>query len=65
MYIPYCRILTFFTHTHTFSEVNESLIIPMVRRRTRDGKVGVRKAALQALEAIIRLDMSNINREVP
>jgi condensin-2 complex subunit D3 len=39
------------------------LIIPMVRRRTRDLKVGVRKVALQALEALIRLDMTNINRE--
>ena len=49
---------------HIILDTVESVIIPMVRRRTRDAKVGVRKAALQALEAIIRLDMTNVNKEV-
>lgn len=43
---------------------SRNVIIPMVRRRTSDEKVGVRKAAVQALEAIIRLDLDNICREV-
>lgn len=47
-----------------FADGVESLIIPMVRRRTKDMKVGVRKSALQALEAIIRLDLNSINKEV-
>ena len=46
------------------AEAVESLIIAMVRRRTKDGKVGVRKAALLALEAIIRLDMNSICKDV-
>ena len=46
------------------AEAVESLIIAMVRRRTKDGKVGVRKAALLALEAIIRLDMNSIRKDV-
>ena len=34
----------------------------MVRRRTTDEKVGVRKAALQALESLVRLD-PNVTRK--
>ena len=36
----------------------------MVHRRATDEKIGVRKAALQAVEAIIRMDLQNIKREV-
>ena len=34
----------------------ECLVVEMIRRRTSDIKVGVRKAGLQALEAIVRMD---------
>ena len=36
----------------------------MIHRRATDEKVGVRKAALQAVEAIIRMDLQNIKKEV-
>ena len=45
------------------SEPSDSVILQMVRRRTTDEKVGVRKAALQALESLIRLDTSITSKE--
>ena len=42
----------------------ESVIVLMLRRRATDEKVGVRKAALLALEGIIRLNITNISRDV-
>ena len=42
----------------------ESVIVLMLRRRATDEKVGVRKAALLALEGIIRLNIANISRDV-
>ena len=45
-------------------ESMENLIVPMVRTRTEDEKVRVRRNAVQTLEAIIRLDMDNIKKEV-
>ncbi|XP_064384274.1 condensin-2 complex subunit D3-L-like isoform X2 [Halichondria panicea] len=35
---------------------NESVVVAMVRRRTTHDKVGVRKSAVQALEALIRME---------
>ena len=34
---------------------SESLIVAMIHRRTTDDKVGVRRAGLQALEAVMQL----------
>lgn len=42
----------------------ESVIVLMLRRRATDEKVGVRKAALLALEGIIQLNIANISRDV-
>ena len=42
----------------------ESVIVLMLRRRATDEKVGVRKTALLALEGIIRLNITNISRDV-
>ena len=39
------------------------IILQMVRRRTTDEKVGVRKAALQALESLMRLNPSVTRKE--
>ncbi|XP_065903031.1 condensin-2 complex subunit D3-L-like isoform X3 [Dysidea avara] len=39
------------------------LMLPMIRRRTSDDKVIVRKAAIQALEALVRLDLNHIRKE--
>ena len=39
------------------------VILQMVRRRTTDEKVGVRKAALQALESLMRLNPSVTRKE--
>ena len=39
------------------------IILQMVRRRTTDEKVGVRKAALQALESLMRLNPSITRKE--
>lgn len=44
------------------SKPPELVILQMVRRRTTDEKVGVRKAALQALESLMRLD-PNVTRK--
>ncbi len=38
----------------------DSVVVPMVRRRTTHDKVGVRKAAVQALEALVRLEPNTI-----
>ena len=40
------------------------MVIEMIHRRTADEKVGVRKAGLQVLEAIIHLDKTKIRTEV-
>lgn len=45
------------------SEPSELVILQMVRRRTTDEKVGVRKAALQALESLVRLDPDITRKE--
>ncbi len=42
---------------------NESVVVAMVRRRTTHDKVGVRKSAVQALEALIRMEPGT-NKEV-
>ncbi|KAL5479917.1 hypothetical protein EMCRGX_G023519 [Ephydatia muelleri] len=42
---------------------NDRLIVSMLKRRAVDNKVGVRKAAIQALESVIRLDMDKIDNE--
>ena len=47
-----------------FSIGSENLIIEMVHRRTTDEKVGVRKAGLQALEAIVRMDKTTTRNQV-
>ncbi len=39
-------------------------MIEMIRRRTSDMKVGVRKAGLQALEAIVVMDSANTRIKV-
>ncbi|XP_077865348.1 condensin-2 complex subunit D3-L-like [Saccoglossus kowalevskii] len=39
------------------------VMLSMLRRRAVDVKTGVRKSAIQALESVIRLDMSNISKE--
>jgi hypothetical protein len=39
-------------------------VTSMVRRRALDEKVGVRKAAIQALASIIKLDHLNFNQDV-
>ena len=39
-------------------------ILSMLRRRAGDTKINVRKAALQTLEAIIRLEGSGFNQQV-
>ena len=39
------------------------VILQMVRRRTTDEKVGVRKAALQALESLMRLNLDVTRKE--
>jgi condensin-2 complex subunit D3 len=44
-------------------DVGGNLIYPMVRRRAVDEKVLVRKAAILALEALIRLDLEQMNGE--
>ena len=36
----------------------------MLRRRIQDEKVNVRKAALQAMENLIRLDKTHVNAQV-
>lgn len=43
---------------------SENLIVEMVHRRTTDEKVGVRKAGLQALEAIVRMDKTTTRSQV-
>lgn len=45
------------------SDPSELVILQMVRRRTTDEKVGVRKAALQALESLVRLDPAVTRKE--
>ena len=47
----------------TFGDPLELVILQMVRRRATDGKVGVRKAALQALESLIRLNPDVTRKE--
>ena len=42
---------------------SDRLIVSMLKRRAVDDKVGVRKAAIQALESVIRLDMDKIDNE--
>ncbi len=42
---------------------NERVVLLMVRRRLTHDKVGVRRAAVQALEALVRMD-SVTNKEV-
>jgi len=56
--------MSVFHLTHTAGSPTESVILMMVHRRVTDEKVGVRKAALLALESIIRLDLRNISRDV-
>ena len=50
--------------SHAAGSATDSVIVMMVYRRVIDEKVGVRKAALLALESIIRLDIRNISRDV-
>jgi len=38
---------------------NNGSVVKMIRRRTSDVKVGVRKAGLQVLEAVVLLDTSS------
>ena len=47
----------------TFGDPLELVILQMVRRRATDDKVGVRKAALQALESLIRLNPDVTRKE--
>ena len=44
--------------------LGRSLIVEMIYRRTTDEKVAVRKAGLQALEAIVQMDATSIRTSV-
>ena len=39
-------------------------VLSMLRRRIQDEKVNVRKASLQAMENLIRLDKTHVNAQV-
>ena len=55
-----------FYHTLTAgsSHQSESVIIAMLRRRTADNKVAVRKSAVQTLESLILLRRGHLEWEV-
>lgn len=56
-----CYSIAFLSNSGT---PGDNMIIQMVRRRSSDEKVGVRKAALQALEGLVRLDKEHTLKEV-
>ncbi|XP_070565322.1 condensin-2 complex subunit D3-L-like isoform X2 [Ptychodera flava] len=43
--------------------VTAKTTLAMLRKRAHDEKTGVRKSAIQAIESIIKLDMTNISKE--